>query len=169
MLTAAAGMFWLTGLTVALQLRDRCPAAAGDRLRARAVHVTVDGHRDQRRRGSDSGVASATVNTAQQVGGSIGTALLSTIAASATTAYITSHVSPGHPGRTARPSPELVEPAWCTATPTAFWWTGRHLRLPAPSSAGALMRSRPPRLAPTPAPQPGAVPEGAPQTIAPPR
>ncbi len=36
----------------------------------------------------DAGVASATVNTMQQVGGSIGTALLSTIAASASTNYL---------------------------------------------------------------------------------
>lgn len=34
----------------------------------------------------DSGAASAMVNTSQQVGGSIGVALLSTLAASATTA-----------------------------------------------------------------------------------
>ncbi|WP_204249264.1 MFS transporter [Frondihabitans sp. PAMC 28766] len=39
----------------------------------------------------DAGVASATVNTMQQIGGSIGTALLSTLSASAVTAYITSH------------------------------------------------------------------------------
>jgi EmrB/QacA subfamily drug resistance transporter len=39
----------------------------------------------------DSGVASAMVNTTQQVGGSIGTALLNTIAASATASYIRSH------------------------------------------------------------------------------
>ncbi|MEN8656230.1 MFS transporter [Streptomyces sp. 21So2-11] len=36
----------------------------------------------------DAGVASAMVNTSQQVGGAIGTALLNTIAASATTAYL---------------------------------------------------------------------------------
>jgi len=41
--------------------------------------------------GRDAGVASATVNTAQQVGGSIGIALLNTIATSATTAYLASH------------------------------------------------------------------------------
>ena len=39
----------------------------------------------------DSGVASALVNTMQQVGGSIGTALLSTIALTATTSYLTAH------------------------------------------------------------------------------
>ncbi|OEJ39493.1 Puromycin resistance protein pur8 [Streptomyces agglomeratus] len=41
----------------------------------------------------DAGVASAMVNTSQQVGGAIGTALLNTIAASATTAYIASHAA----------------------------------------------------------------------------
>ncbi|MDV9171068.1 MFS transporter [Streptomyces sp. W16] len=40
----------------------------------------------------DSGVTSATVNTAQQVGGSIGTALLNTIATTSSTAYITAHL-----------------------------------------------------------------------------
>jgi EmrB/QacA subfamily drug resistance transporter len=40
---------------------------------------------------ADSGVASALVNTMQQVGGSVGTALLSTIAASATSGYVASH------------------------------------------------------------------------------
>jgi len=43
----------------------------------------------------DSGVASAMVNTMQQVGGSIGTALLSTLAASATVSYASSHPGPG--------------------------------------------------------------------------
>jgi MFS family permease len=39
----------------------------------------------------DAGVASALVNTTQQVGGSLGTALLNTIAASATATYIAGH------------------------------------------------------------------------------
>ncbi|MFF9621861.1 MFS transporter [Streptomyces griseosporeus] len=43
----------------------------------------------------DSGAASATFNTAQQVGGSIGTALLNTIAASVTSRYLTAHGGPG--------------------------------------------------------------------------
>ena len=42
-------------------------------------------------RSEDAGVASAMVNTSQQVGGSIGTALLNTIAASAVTSYILVH------------------------------------------------------------------------------
>ncbi len=42
-------------------------------------------------RNEDSGVASALVNTAQQVGGSLGTALLNTVAATATATYIATH------------------------------------------------------------------------------
>src|SRR6202043_3009185 len=39
----------------------------------------------------DSGVASALVNTMQQVGGSIGVSALSTIALTATASYLTAH------------------------------------------------------------------------------
>ena len=41
----------------------------------------------------DAGVASATLNATQQVGGSLGTALLNTIAATATAGYIAVHGS----------------------------------------------------------------------------
>jgi EmrB/QacA subfamily drug resistance transporter len=40
----------------------------------------------------DAGVASALVNATQQVGGALGTALLNTVAATATAAYLASHV-----------------------------------------------------------------------------
>ena len=43
--------------------------------------------------GPDAGVASALVNTGQQVGGSIGTALLSTLAAGATSSYAATHTA----------------------------------------------------------------------------
>jgi hypothetical protein len=46
-------------------------------------------------RPADAGVASATVSASQQIGGSLGTALLSTIATSAITSYITgAHTHP---------------------------------------------------------------------------
>ena len=45
---------------------------------------------------NDAGVASALVNTTQQTGGSLGVALLNTVAASATTGYLASH----HGGQT---------------------------------------------------------------------
>ena len=40
---------------------------------------------------TDAGVASALVNTTQQVGGSLGTALLNTVAAAAAASYLTAH------------------------------------------------------------------------------
>ncbi|MCC3771912.1 MFS transporter, partial [Streptomyces sp. UNOC14_S4] len=43
----------------------------------------------------DSGVTSSTVNTAQQVGGSVGTALLNTIATSASATYLTARANRG--------------------------------------------------------------------------
>jgi hypothetical protein len=58
----------------------------------------------------DAGVGSATLNTSQQVGGSIGTALLNTLAAGAATAYLA--------GRTATPA--NVEAAALHSYTTAF-------------------------------------------------
>ena len=44
--------------------------------------------------GGDAGVASAMVNTTQQIGGAVGTAALSTIFASSMTRYMSSHLPP---------------------------------------------------------------------------
>jgi hypothetical protein len=67
----------------------------------------------------DSGVASATVNTMQQVGGSVGTALLNTIAASAASSYAVSQLSSA-PGRAGA---QLVQAnAAIHSFTTAFWW-----------------------------------------------
>jgi sugar phosphate permease len=60
---------------------------------------------------TDAGVASAMVNTCQQVGGSIGTALLNTIAASALTSYLITH---GH-------SPGALLDAAVHSYVVAFW------------------------------------------------
>ena len=62
--------------------------------------------------GTEAGVASAMVNTSQQVGGSIGTALLSTIFATAAADYATSHT----------PGPGLREAAAVHGYTQAFWW-----------------------------------------------
>jgi predicted MFS family arabinose efflux permease len=59
----------------------------------------------------DAGVASATVNTMQQVGGSIGTALLSSIFASAVTAYVEQR----------RPTPQVLGDAAVHGYTVAFW------------------------------------------------
>ena len=64
----------------------------------------------------DAGVASAMVNTSQQVGGAIGTALLNTIAASATTAYVTAHAA------TTGDSRLLELRAMVAGFSSAIWW-----------------------------------------------
>jgi hypothetical protein len=62
----------------------------------------------------DQGVASATVNTMQQVGGSVGTALLNTVAATAVADYASSH--PRTPDLIARASVYSYAIAyWCAA------------------------------------------------------
>jgi EmrB/QacA subfamily drug resistance transporter len=63
---------------------------------------------------SDAGVASAMVNTMQQIGGSIGTALLSTLAASAVADRLAEAVT--------RPDAALVAQAAVHGYTTAFWW-----------------------------------------------
>ncbi|MGW7101348.1 MFS transporter [Streptomyces sp. NPDC054838] len=69
---------------------------------------------------ADAGVASAMVNTSQQVGGAIGTALLNTIAASATTAYLTDHAAQAAAGGAAA---KLVQAqAMVEGYSSAIWW-----------------------------------------------
>jgi hypothetical protein len=70
---------------------------------------------------SDAGVASAVVNTGQQVGGSIGTSLLNTVAASTAAGYLAAHLSPRLMVG-GRPAPELVGLAQVHSYTTAFWW-----------------------------------------------
>ncbi|MGP4113399.1 MFS transporter [Streptomyces sp. 4N509B] len=68
---------------------------------------------------TDAGVASAMVNVSQQVGGAIGTALLNTIAASATASYLTAHASDatGEGGQTV-----LQYEAMVHGYNEAIWW-----------------------------------------------
>ncbi len=63
--------------------------------------------------GDFAGVASAMVNTSQQVGGSIGTALLNTLAATAATAYAASHLPV---------TPEVLAQAAVHSYSVAYWW-----------------------------------------------
>ncbi|MCW2901288.1 MAG: drug resistance transporter, EmrB/QacA subfamily, partial [Streptosporangiaceae bacterium] len=87
----------------------------------------------------DAGVASAMVNTSQQVGGSIGTALLNTIAATATRTYIVEH---GH----GRPSPQVADLGLVHGFTVALWWAAGVLVLAALSVIALIntrRRSRP--------------------------
>jgi EmrB/QacA subfamily drug resistance transporter len=95
MVVAAGGMAWMTRITVggsyaAQVLPAEILLGLGFGLTFMPVFaVATSGVAAQ-----DAGVTSAALNAAQQVGGSIGTALLNTIAVSASSAYIASHHLP---------------------------------------------------------------------------
>lgn len=86
---------------------------------------------------SDAGVASAMVNTAQQVGGSVGTALLSTLAASAMTSFAE--------GRTR--TPQVMAEAAVHGYTTAFWWSAG-IFLVGAIVTGTLLRGGAPAIDP---------------------
>ncbi|MDI3407357.1 MFS transporter [Streptomyces sp. B-S-A6] len=86
----------------------------------------------------DAGVTSATVNTSQQVGGSIGTALLNTIATTSTTAYVAAHLR--DPAERAR----VVAEGTVHGYTVAIWWAAGIMLL-AGIVAGLMVTSRAPR------------------------
>ncbi len=92
MLSGAAAMTYLTQLTVTSSYAGSVLPAliilglGFGMIFSPAINTATAGVQRQ-----DSGVASALVNTMQQVGGSIGTSLLSTIALTATTSYLAAH------------------------------------------------------------------------------
>jgi EmrB/QacA subfamily drug resistance transporter len=61
----------------------------------------------------DAGVGSAAVNTMQQIGGAVGTALLNTLAASAATGYLHGK----------HPTPAVLAHAQLHSYATAYWWS----------------------------------------------
>ncbi|MEV3859174.1 DHA2 family efflux MFS transporter permease subunit [Streptomyces sp. NPDC050095] len=112
---AAVGMAWLTGIGLDSGFStDVLPqllviGAGLGAVMPPAMSLATSGIAAE-----DAGVASATVNTMQQVGGSIGTALLSTLAASAVTSYLA--------GR--NPADKLTQAqATIESYTTAFWWS----------------------------------------------
>ena len=92
LILAGAGMLWFTQLGVHSGFWPHVfPAEVVMSVGMGLVFVPVSSTALIGVAGGDSGVASAMINTTQQVGGSIGTALLNTIAASATAGYIALH------------------------------------------------------------------------------
>jgi EmrB/QacA subfamily drug resistance transporter len=116
MLLAAGGMAWLTGIGlhtsyIAALLGPLLLAGAGMGLALSPASNTAT----FRVPDQDSGVASAMVNTMQQIGQSIGTALLNTLAISATTSYLAAHARAGLGG--------ALEPlSLVHGYTTSFWW-----------------------------------------------
>ncbi|WUI75715.1 MFS transporter [Streptomyces sp. NBC_00400] len=103
----------------------------------------------------DSGVTSATVNTAQQVGGSIGTALLNTIATSTSAAYIADHLanaarSSGALGLTPAVRDGIVKSGVVHGFTVAIG-AGSAIMLLAALVAGLLVNGRPARQGQVPA------------------
>jgi EmrB/QacA subfamily drug resistance transporter len=88
----------------------------------------------------DAGVASAMVNTSQQVGGSVGTSLLNTLATSAATHYLV--------GR--RPTPAASVQAQLHSYSTAYWWSAAFFAVGTVVTA-FLYRAGPPRSLSSPA------------------
>jgi EmrB/QacA subfamily drug resistance transporter len=63
----------------------------------------------------DAGVASALINSVQQIGGSLGTALLNTIAATVATGYIVAHAVTNPPSR------QVIQAGMVHSFTVAFW------------------------------------------------
>jgi len=109
----ALGMAWLTGISStstygANILGPLLVIGVGmGAIFAPAMNAAVTGVQER-----DAGVASAMVNTSQQIGGSIGTALLNSLATSAASAYLV--------GKTA--SQAVVADAQIHSYTVAFWW-----------------------------------------------
>jgi EmrB/QacA subfamily drug resistance transporter len=97
LILTAAGLFWFTQIGVHTgYLAHILPAELAMSIGLGLTFVPISSVGlfgvDPR----DAGVASALVNATQQVGGSIGTALLNTIAASALSGYLASHLAAAH-------------------------------------------------------------------------
>ncbi|MEY9967486.1 EmrB/QacA subfamily drug resistance transporter [Streptacidiphilus sp. MAP12-16] len=111
---AAAGMVWLTGLDMTSgYAASVLPALVVTGLGLGLVLPPAMSLATDRIGPEDAGVASAAVNTMQQIGGSIGTALLNTLAASAATDYLK--------GR--QPGPQVIAQAQLHSYSTAYWWS----------------------------------------------
>src|ERR1700742_1276647 len=151
MLLAAAGMAWLTRLGVHSSYGA---AIVGPLLVSGAgIGLAMPPSMNTGTFGvapSDAGVASATLNVGQQLGGSIGTALLNTIATSAAATYLTSlHLSPAALA-TARGKLGLAM-AQVHGYTTAFWWTAGIFAVGG-VGCGSLMEGGPLARQPEPAP-----------------
>ncbi|MFG2745102.1 MFS transporter [Streptomyces chartreusis] len=97
MILAAVGMLWLTALdTSSAYTAHVLPPLIVTGLGMGLVISTAMSQATSRVQPEVSGAASAMVNTAQQVGGSLGTALLNTLVAAATTSYLSRRDASGH-------------------------------------------------------------------------
>jgi len=142
MLLAATGMIMITGLGVGSSYApDVLPALCVLGLGMGLTMATAMGTATLGVRAADAGVASAMVNTGQQVGGSIGTAVLSTLASTAATDYVHGKV----------PSDAVLAQAAVHGYTTAFWISAGIFAAGA-ILAGALVRPGVPVAGPAASP-----------------
>jgi hypothetical protein len=91
---------------------------------------------------SDAGVASATVNTGQQLGGSIGTSLFNTIATSAAASYVAAQVAAAH-GRPSSAALQQIQASAMVHGYVTVFWVCFWIFLGGAAITGALMRRGP--------------------------
>ncbi|MGW3148754.1 MFS transporter [Streptomyces sp. NPDC001177] len=152
MVFAAGGMVILTGLAVGSSYATEIlPALLLIGLGMGLTFMPIFATATAGVAPQDAGVTSATVNTSQQVGGSIGTALLNTIATTSSTAYVAAHLH--DPAQRATVVPEGVVHGYTVA----IWWAAGVMLL-AGLVAGLMVTSKPPTQA---APANAPVPESA--------
>ncbi|WP_028479790.1 MFS transporter [Nocardia sp. CNY236] len=113
-LVAAAGMVWLTriGMDSAYLTHILPPVILLGLGLGSAMVIAFQGSTSSLKH-EDAGVASALVNTSQQVGGSIGIALLSTIAASTASDYLANRT----------PEPQTIAQSVIESHIATFWWS----------------------------------------------
>ncbi|MER7645419.1 MULTISPECIES: MFS transporter [unclassified Streptomyces] len=155
LLLSAAGMAWLTGIGIdsgyVSHLMGPVTAVGlglgliyGAALRTGTAGVAL----------KDTGIASACVSTGQQLGGAIGTALLNTIAATATGTWFDDHVQ-------GTPTARDIHLASIHGYTTVFWWCTA-VFVAGAVIAGLMLRSGPlPAPQAPPAAQPATEPEAA--------
>jgi MFS family permease len=115
MLLAALGMFMLTRLGIdSTYLANILPALLPLGLGMGLIFAPSMSAATAGVATSDAGVASAMVNTTQQVGGAVGTALLNTLFASAITSYLATHAGGAAAGASAAISGYSTAFGWAT-------------------------------------------------------
>ncbi|RKS75476.1 EmrB/QacA subfamily drug resistance transporter [Motilibacter peucedani] len=137
-LVAAVGMVLLTRLDLdSSYAADVLPALLVIGVGLGFVFAPVQNAATSGIQHDDAGVASAMINTTQQIGGSIGTALLSSFAASAASGYAEDHAA----------AADVAARAALASYHTVFWWSAG-LFVVAAVVAAVLFRSGPLELDP---------------------
>ncbi|MFJ5260054.1 MFS transporter [Streptomyces sp. NPDC088387] len=135
MVLAAAGMLWLTALsTDSGYAAHVLPPLVVSGLGMGLIISTAMSQATGRVRPEDSGAASAMVNTAQQIGGSLGTALLNTLVAATTASYLV--------GKDAS-SPTVQAQAGIEGYATAYRWSALFFVIGAALTAVLYRRHNP--------------------------